>query len=182
MSKTAIVYKSKYGHTKQYALWLKEDVQDSDLISFDKCTADELAKYDLIVFLGCVYHGKIGGISFFNSNYSKLKHVKTVIIAVGGFQGSEERLQNLLDENFNDLMKKYCKLIQVQGDIDLSRLSFPDKIAAKIEKKKINASGKIHSEKERSVLELFEGITRNTDKEKLSEAIEYINSDKWKLQ
>ena len=60
-TKTAVIFKSKYGSTRKYAQWIAADLQ-ADLFAADKIKVRDLAPYQTIVYGGYLYAGSIAGI------------------------------------------------------------------------------------------------------------------------
>ena len=75
MTNTAILYKSKYGATKKYVSWLREELSCS-VFPADKAVIKNLAAYDSIVLAGGIYAGGISGIRFLQKNYEQIKTQK----------------------------------------------------------------------------------------------------------
>ena len=67
MAKTAVLFKSNYGSTKQYALHIAEALQ-ADLFDMSRTKKIDLDKYDILVFDGGIYASKVNGIKFIASN------------------------------------------------------------------------------------------------------------------
>ena len=63
MSKTVIIYKTKYNTTKKYAGWLAIKI-DADLYEISDIRSNDLKKYDTIIFGGAIENGYIKGIEF----------------------------------------------------------------------------------------------------------------------
>lgn len=71
-----ILYQSKYGATKKYAKWLKEEM-GFDCIETKSASVEKLADYETIVLGGGIYASGIAGLSFLKkimlcSNIKKL--------------------------------------------------------------------------------------------------------------
>ena len=54
--KGLVIYKGKYGATKQYAMWIGQELQLS-VASADRFPVDELSKYDYFILGSSVYIG-----------------------------------------------------------------------------------------------------------------------------
>ena len=67
----AVIYKSKYGTTKKYAGWIALRL-DADLYEVSDIREKDIKEYDVIIFGGPLYIGKIKGIGFINKNIDKL--------------------------------------------------------------------------------------------------------------
>ncbi|MDR0767392.1 MAG: flavodoxin domain-containing protein [Methanosarcinales archaeon] len=78
MSKIAVIYKSKYGSTKQYAEWIAEELEAQTFESAKVKSAD-LAAYDVVIYGGGLYAGTINGVkTVAEANCNKL-----VVFTVG---------------------------------------------------------------------------------------------------
>ncbi|MEG0614964.1 MAG: flavodoxin domain-containing protein [Oscillospiraceae bacterium] len=180
MSKIAIIYKSKQGHSEQYAKWLKEAVE-ADLFEVSKVKAENLLAYDLIVLGSGVYLGKIEIAGFIKANFNILKYKKVIIFAVGAYSIKAENLRSLEEKNFSDDMQKEIKIFQLRAGIDRKKISLNDKFTISCEKKKIEKKTD-RTNDEIMMLGIFDGLTDFTKKENLNEMVDYINKGKWKLQ
>jgi len=71
-SKTVVIYKSKYGSAKRYAEWIAEETK-GDLFDGSEIKAEDMLKYDTIVYGGSLYAVGILGISLIKKNFDKRK-------------------------------------------------------------------------------------------------------------
>ena len=67
MSKTIVVYKTKYGSTKSYAQWIAEDL-GCNFVDAKDIKIDELLQYDTIIYGGGLYAEIINGVSLITKN------------------------------------------------------------------------------------------------------------------
>ena len=63
MGKGLIIYQSKYGTAKKYAMWLAE-ATGFDVVETPKADSRALKEYDRIILCGSIYASGIAGISF----------------------------------------------------------------------------------------------------------------------
>ena len=75
MGKGLIVYQSKYGATKKYAMWLAETA-GFDVTETAKAENRMLEQYDRLVLCGGIYASGIAGISFLRKNKKDLEGKK----------------------------------------------------------------------------------------------------------
>ena len=80
---TVVLYKSKYGSTKQYAEWIANDT-GADIFSMDEFSLEKLAAYDTVIVGGYLHIGKIVGAEFLTANWPALQNKKVVMFSVGG--------------------------------------------------------------------------------------------------
>ena len=67
MSKGIILYQSKYGATKKYADWLKEET-GYDCIETKQAKVSLVQEYDVMILGGGVYASGIAGLGFLKKN------------------------------------------------------------------------------------------------------------------
>lgn len=115
---TAIIYKSFFGVTKQYAVWLKNKIQ-ADLFLMKEVKKEQLANYDLIVIMSGTYAGWMPLVKYLKMNWPNLKDKKVVVVAVGAApqadpwsQRSYERIPAAIREKI-----KYFKLPGRMGKV-----------------------------------------------------------------
>ena len=100
MEKTVVIYKSKHGSTRRYALWIGEEL-DCPVIAADDFSKNDFCLYDNIIFGGCVQAGGIMGLDIIKKNMRRLEGKKIIIFAVGlNIMQKETRIQ-LRDINFS---------------------------------------------------------------------------------
>lgn len=124
MSKTVIIYKSKYFSTKRYAGWLSIKT-GADLYELSDIRILDLKKYQNIVFGGYIEEGYIKGIEFIKKNYDKIKDKKIIVFSVGlGLYNRKE----IMDLNFKPKDKfKEVEYFELLGDFNYTDLDFKDK-------------------------------------------------------
>ena len=130
MKKVAIVYTSKFGHTKQYADWLLEHLgkDEADIINVAAFNPTQLLAYKLIIFASCVYGDKMPIMDFVKKNVMGISTAKTMFLAVSWYTNdSEEGKQKLIDENYPDQFKGKVPLYVVNSGIDKKKISVADK-------------------------------------------------------
>jgi len=79
--KGLVIYKGKYGATKQYAMWLGEELQ-LPVASADRFPADELPKYDYFILGSSVYIGKLELKDWLKKNFKTLQDKKIFLFQV----------------------------------------------------------------------------------------------------
>lgn len=112
MEKGIILYQSKYGATKKYAEWLREETQ-FDCVETKKADINKIKEYDVIIIGGGVYASGIAGISFLKKNIDALKGKKIVAFCVGASPYDEKALEEGCSRIFKDELKDipvlYCR-------------------------------------------------------------------------
>lgn len=167
MKKIAIVYSSKYGHTKQYADWLKEDV-DADAIDISKFNITQMLAYKLVIFACGVYGDKLSIMDFVKKNVTAIPVQKTMVMAVGWYTNdSKEAAEKLMTDNYPPEFKDKVPMYIVNSGLDKKQISKMDSVklvAAKlaIEKKDGRSSDDINA------LGVLNGYSDPTSKDNLA--------------
>ncbi len=169
MKKVAIVYTSKFGHTKQYADWLAAHLgkDDADVINIAAFNPTQLLAYKLIIFASCVYGDKMPIMDFVKKNMAGVSPAKTMFMAVSWYTtDSEEAVQKLVEENYPDQFKGKVPLYVLNSGIDKKKISVADKaklLASQvmIEKKDGRSNDDIN------ILAILKGYTDATSEENL---------------
>lgn len=100
MSKTAVIYYSKYGTTENYARLIAKAL-GADLFEAKKTKFRDIKGYDTVGFGGGIYSGGIRGIELITKNWYKgLCEKKVVCFAVGITIDKEENREQCMDINF----------------------------------------------------------------------------------
>ena len=125
--KAIIVYKGKYGATKQYADWLAQELQ-LPVISADNIRSPQLTEYDLILIGTSVYIGKLKIASWIKENRSILEDKTIFLFLVSGTKPSEkEKLDAYVRSGIPDEIRRRCKIYYLPGRVILEKLSFIDR-------------------------------------------------------
>ncbi len=169
MKKVAIVYTSKFGHTKQYADWLAAHLgkEDADVINVATFNPTQLLAYKLIIFASGVYGDKMPVMDFVKKNIAGVSPAKTMFMAVSWYTtDSEEAVQKLMDENYPDQFKGKVPLYVLNSGIDKKKISVADKaklLASQvmIEKKDGRSNDDIN------ILAILKGYSDSTSEENL---------------
>ncbi len=112
MKNGIILYKSSYGSTKKYALWLQEKTGFA-LMETKKATLKDVQSCDTIILGGGLYAGFIAGLNFLKKHYSKLQDKKVLVFAVGATEYDEKYIATLQDAQLKDELAAlplfYCR-------------------------------------------------------------------------
>ena len=79
--KGLVIYKGKYGATKQYAMWVGQELH-LPVASADRFPRRELPKYDYIIIGSSVYIGKLEIRKWVRKNFAVLTTKKTFLFQV----------------------------------------------------------------------------------------------------
>ncbi|VVB76614.1 Flavodoxin domain protein [uncultured archaeon] len=83
MPKTIVIYRTKYGSTRQYAQWIAEELS-CDAVPLADFDMGRLSTYDSVIF-GTYYRvGKMVDIRFLIDNWKALGSKKVILFSVSG--------------------------------------------------------------------------------------------------
>ena len=178
MKNVAVIYKSKYGATKQYAEWIAYEL-DASLLEASKVKASQLKNYDVVVYGGGLYAGSIIGVKLVTNNPCK----KLVIFTVGVFEPDVTDYSAVLSKNFTPKLLSEMKVFHLRGGIYYAKLGLIHKgmitmltsmisKAAKKEGAEISAEDKLFLD----FMESYNGKLDFTDKATITPLIDYVHA------
>lgn len=173
---TIVVYKSKYGSTKKYAQWIAEKL-GCRAVDAKSIKADDLKKYDTVIYGGGLYAEVIAGVSLITKNFDSLKDKKLIVYTTGltPINCREYYDKAVLEKNFKPEMLKNIKVFNFLGKMIVSELAFPHKAAIKALKKLM--SGKENpNDLEKMLIELCDSDGDFTDESAITPLVEYAKA------
>ena len=120
--KIAVIYRSKYGTTKQYAAWIAEALE-AQLFERRAVKAAQLTDFDMVIYGGGLYAGGIIGVGLVTKNPCK----KLVLFTVGLATPENTDYSEILEKNIPSEMRKSTKVFHLQGGIDYGKLGIVHK-------------------------------------------------------
>ncbi len=170
-----VIYKSKYGSTKQYAQWIAEELS-CNAVERGEIKPEELSKYDTIIYGGGLYAEVINGVSLITKNFDKLKGKKIAVFSTGitpieirGYYDDYVIKKNFKDRSMLDSIKVFNFL----GKMKLDELSFVHKTALR-SLKKIMSGKENPSEMEKLLVELCDADGDFSDRAAIKPLVDYI--------
>lgn len=171
---TIVIYKSKYGSTKAYAQWIAEEL-NCEAVDAKTVKADDLSQYDTIIYGGGLYAEVINGVTLITKNLDKLTGKKIAVYTTGitplDCRDYYDKL--VIEKNFKPEMPDQIKIFNFLGKMIIDELSIVHKTAIKT-LKKIMSGKENPTEMEKLLVELCDSDGDFTDKNAISELIEYI--------
>lgn len=120
-----ILYRSKYGATRRYALWLSEETGFA-CMDVRKADIQEVLRHDVIVFGGAIYASGISGLSFLRKHVGTLRGRKIIAYCCGVSPYKDSMFQRIRERNMTgalaDVPLFYCR-----GAWDMSAMTFMDR-------------------------------------------------------
>ena len=114
--KTAIIYVSQTGFTKQYAEWLAEEV-NGECMPFAEAEKKDFSGYEAIVFGSWCHAGMIRKLGWFKKMMPQWKDKKKVVFAVGASPNVNPDVEGALRMNFKDEEWEQISVFYCQGGL-----------------------------------------------------------------
>lgn len=169
--KTIVVYKSKYGYTKKYAEWLAESL-GCDIK--ENASFADIADYDVIIFGGGIYAGRINGVKLITKNYGKLAGKKLVLFAVGSNAGRADEIEAFWEKALEKTVRENVPHFYLRGGFNYGKLGSVDRLMMNMLKKMLLGKDSL-SEDEKGLLAAYETPIDFTDRQNLEEILEQLN-------
>ena len=131
-----VIYKSRYGSTKAYAKWIAEEL-GCEAVEAKAVKADDLERYDTIVYGGGLYAEIINGVSLITKNLDKLSDKKIAVFSTGitPLDCREYYDTYVIEKNFKNGVPENVRIFNFMGKMILDELTFPHRAAIKTLKK-----------------------------------------------
>lgn len=183
MSEILVLYKSKYGSSKQCAEWLASEL-GADIFESSSPDAGAFEKYSTIVHCSGIYRSSINGLKVLLKNPVALKGKKIAVVACGfSGQDNKEYFEKVKGDLYqSDLYKKLpqeqkenVQLFLLRGGINYSTLSLGDKAMLKMVEKILRAKkSETLTAEDRQILEVLGKDTRfSIDRASIESIINY---------
>jgi len=121
--KTAVIFRSFFCTTKQYAQWLKESL-DCDILVFKGMSGQKLMEYNTVIVCSAAYAGWMPLIGFLKKWWRILKNKKVIALAIG------------ISPAGNISSGKFFKKMPKEIEKNVKIFKIPDKIACSQQEKK----------------------------------------------
>lgn len=173
MKKILVLYKSKYGTTKEYMELLSQNiscqVQDVSQFKFG-----EEADYQTIIFSSGIYAGKIAIIKELKKYYQLFVDKKIILFITGISPGSDELIEQIKEHNLTDFSKE-ISVFYGQGRYDENKLKLVDKILCRAISKMVTKKDDVSLDMDKQTIEVIKnGYFDGFDEHYLQPLIDYL--------
>ena len=172
--KTIVIYKSKYGSTKNYAEWIAGAL-GCIAVEAKKVSVVDLEEYDNIVYGGGLYGEVINGVHLITKNAQKLAGKKIAVFSTGitplDCRGYYD--DYVIKKNFKNGVPENIIVFIFLGKMKLDELSVVHRTAIKT-LKKIMSGKENPSEMEKLLVELCDADGDFSDKNAITDLVNYI--------
>ena len=173
MNNVVVIYKSKYGTTKQYAELIAQALE-APIFEASKVKPSRLLSYDVVVYGGCLYAGRIGGIELVAKNPCKL----LVVFTVGIANPDITDYSVILKKNFAPDLLSTTKVFHLRGGINYKKLGIIHKgMMVMLKKTMANKAETELSSDDKAILETSGGKADFTDKNTIEPIVEFVKGN-----
>lgn len=176
MGNVAVIFKTKYGHTRKYAEWISEELK-CDLFEHSEISDEKMLDYDTIVYGGGLYASGILGIELITKNFSSLNNKKIVVFTVGlADPDIKSQFEPIINKNFTEEMQKRINIFHLRGGINYKELGIVHKaMMAALKSSVKNKKGELTDE-DKLMLETYGEKIEFTDKTTIEPLVSYVRS------
>lgn len=127
MSKTAVLYRSKYGSTEIYAKHIAKELS-ADLFNLSGQKNPDLSGYQTIIYGGGLYAGGINGIKFLSAHQNELVGKNIIVYTCGIADPSnpdnEKNIRGNVMKSLGPDLSSRTEIFLLRGAMYYSKLSF----------------------------------------------------------
>lgn len=132
MTNGIVIYKGKYGSTKQYAEWIAEETGFEILLS-DNVYYSKVVNASCIVICSPVYMAKLLIRNWIKHRYLTLQHKKLFFVIVCATSFSEiKKQEKIIKDNIPDVLLPDSDINFLPGRLIIEKLSWKDKMILRL--------------------------------------------------
>jgi menaquinone-dependent protoporphyrinogen IX oxidase len=170
--KTAVIYASKHGTTRQYAAWIAEELH-AELSEAGLVSPSKLREFDYVVYGGGLYAGGILGVN----RVAKNPHKNLVVFTVGLADPQNTDYSHILKKNFPPNAAQPLKVFHLRGGIDYKKLRIIHRGMMAMMKKTVSKkAGTDRTSEDEIFLETYGSKVDFTDRSTITPLVEYVSS------
>jgi len=130
--KGLVIYKGKYGATKQYAMWIGQELQ-LPVASADHFPVEELSNYDYFILGSSVYIGKLEIKDWLKKNFDLLQNKKILFFQVSASPAEQiEKRESYNNASLPPSILKKIQFYYLPGRMIMRNLSAWDRFMLKM--------------------------------------------------
>jgi len=130
--KGLVIYKGKYGATKQYAMWIGQELH-LPVASADRFPVDELPKYDFFILGSSVYIGQLEIKNWLKKNFTALLNKKIFFFQVAASPADQvEKRESYNKASLSPNIIKNIQFYYLPGRMIIRNLSAWDRFMLKM--------------------------------------------------
>ena len=120
--KGLVIYKGRYGATKQYAAWIGQELELT-VASSDKFPEDELNKHDFFIIGSSVYMGQLEIKKWLKNNIDVLINKKVFFFQVAASSVDETKKREKLEAKIKEInLQDSLRKVKMKNEVDSLKL------------------------------------------------------------
>lgn len=136
--KAVVIYKGKYGATRQYAQWVGGEL-NLPVFTTSEVQKKDVINVDVVIIGTSVYIGKLQVTKWLKQNLATLANKRIFLFLVAGTLPDEtQKLDAYIRAGVPEEIRKQCDIFYLPGRLIIKKLSWPDhfmlKMGAKLAK------------------------------------------------
>lgn len=124
--KIAVIYESRYGHTRRYAEWIAQALS-CPVFCRKAFHPRDFAQYETIIYGGGLYAGGVSGIRLLTANRELLRGKRVIVFTCGIADPADADnaagIRSSLAKALSPEMLEQTSLFHLRGGMDYARLS-----------------------------------------------------------
>lgn len=130
--KGIVIYKGKYGATKQYAEWLGQ-MFGLPVVMTDNINGNQLKEYDFLLIGSSVYIGKLQIQKWLKSNITFISDKKVFFFQVAATPpGEKQKRQAYNQASISEELRNRFEFYFLPGRLSMQKLSWVDRVMLKM--------------------------------------------------
>jgi menaquinone-dependent protoporphyrinogen IX oxidase len=170
-----VIYRSKYGSTKQYAEWIAKEL-GCPLCERSTVKAAELSRYDCVVYGGGLYAGGILGVDLVRVRGTKSVCKNLALFTVGLADPATTDYSVILKKNFPQGLPLCAQVFHLRGRIDYKNISLAHRVMMAM-MKKMTIGKKAYeelSDEEKLFVDTYGGKVDFVDRATIAPLVSYV--------
>lgn len=148
-----IIYRSETGFTRQYALWLAEEL-GCEAVDYGARKRVDWDKYDTVIYGGWFHAGGIRGLKWLQARLPRLKGKRLAVFAVGACPADDPGVGRALEANLPGPEWDGAARFYLRGGLCYEKMGFGDRVM-------MAAFRQMLRKKEGSNSETLSGVSRS---------------------
>lgn len=176
MKKILVLYRSKSGHTETYAVWAAKAL-GAEVRTIDGIRPQQLAGYDIVLYGGGLYAGRINGLGKLKKLLPALREKKVFLFAVGLSTEDSEQAKKIRSGQLGSPVFDGMPAFYLRGGIEPAKLRGVDRLLINMMAKSLAGEAN-PSPEQQQMLEAFQQAGDYCTEEQLFPLIEAVKAEK----
>lgn len=170
-----IIYKSKYGATKEYANMLSQKL-NCQIIDFKKTKKIDFSPFKQIIYCCGIYLFKIKIVNYIKKIYKQVRNKKIFIFCVGASEYDINNIAQIKQKNLNNELNN-IPLFYGRGSLDINKMHKMNKFLCKLLQKILSKVNPVNYEPwMKAIMAAKNKVCNWVDEKYLDEIVSHIKN------